>query len=149
MIIRIISKIFFSAEAMPKKKQKYIKKNLIIDAAGDKIIFKIIDDSKNYTNEYENCRKNFDMFSQLLFKFLRKNSIKLENVKNAYVNIGPGNFSGIRTSLSTLKAFKIIYNFNIYGFSSKDVENLNYYKVFDLQKRGKLIKNLIKPLYLG
>ena len=73
----------------------------------------------------------------------------MENVKNAYVNIGPGNFSGIRTSLSTLKAFKIIYNFNIYGFSSKDVENLNYYKVFDLQKRGKLIKNLIKPLYLG
>ena len=102
---------------MPKKKQKYIKKNLIVDAAGDKIIFKIIDDSKNYTNEYENCRKNFDMFSQLLFKFLRKNSIKLENVKNAYVNIGPGNFSGIRTSLSTLKALKIIYNFNIYGFS--------------------------------
>ena len=97
----------------------------------------------------DSCRKNFDMFSQLLFKFLRKNSIKLENVKNAYVNIGPGNFSGIRTSLSTLKAFKIIYNFNIYGFSSKDVENLNYYKVFDLQKRGKLIKNLIKPLYLG
>ena len=134
---------------MPKKKQKYIKKNLIVDAAGDKIIFKIIDDSKNYTNEHENCRKNFDKFSQLLFKFLRKNRIKLENVKNAYVNIGPGNFSGIRTSLSTLKAFKIIYNFNIYGFSSKDIENLNYYKVFDLQKRGKLIKNLIKPLYLG
>ena len=61
---------------MPKKKQKYIKKNLIVDAAGDKIIFKIIDDSKNYTNEYENCRKNFDMFSQLLFKFLRKKNIK-------------------------------------------------------------------------
>ena len=134
---------------MPKKKQKYIKKNLIVDAAGDKIVFKIINYSKNYTNEYENCRKNFDIFSQLLFKFFRKNHIKLENVKNVYVNIGPGNFSGIRTSLSTLKAFKIIYNFNIYGFSSKDIENLNYNKVFDLQKRGKLIKNLIKPLYLG
>ena len=134
---------------MPKKKQKYIKKNLIVDAAGDKIVFKIINYSKNYTNEYENCRKNFDIFSKLLFKFFRKNHIKLENVKNVYVNIGPGNFSGIRTSLSTLKAFKIIYNFNIYGFSAKDIENLNYYKVFDLQKRGKLIKNLIKPLYLG
>ena len=133
---------------MPKK-NKYIKINLIIDAAGDKIFFKIIDNTKNYTNEYENCRKNFDMFSLLLFKFLKKNRIKLENIKNVYVNIGPGNFSGIRTSLSTLKAFKIIYNFNIYGFSSKDIENLNYYKVFDLQRRGKLIKNLIKPLYLG
>tara|TARA_B100000989_G_scaffold154929_1_gene115580 strand:+ start:6168 stop:6569 length:402 start_codon:yes stop_codon:yes gene_type:complete len=133
---------------MPKK-NKYIKINLIIDAAGDKILFKIIDNSKNYTNEYENCRKNFDMFSLLLFKFFKKNRIKLENIKNVYVNIGPGNFSGIRTSLSTLKAFKIIYNFNIYGFSSKDIENLNYYKVFDLQRRGKLIKNLIKPLYLG
>ena len=62
---------------MPKKKKKYIKKNLIVDAAGDKIIFKIIDDSKNYTNEYENCRKNFDKFSQLLFKFLRKKKHKI------------------------------------------------------------------------
>ena len=51
MIIRIISKIFFQLKLCQKKKQKYIKKNLIIDAAGDKIIFKIIDDSKNYTNE--------------------------------------------------------------------------------------------------
>ena len=61
---------------MPKKKQKYIKKNLIIDAAGDKIIFKIIDDSKNYTNEYENSRKNFDKFAILLFKFMNKNIFK-------------------------------------------------------------------------
>ena len=132
-----------------KKVSKKDRFRLSISRSAKNIAAQIIDDSKNYTNEYENCRKNFDMFSQLLFKFLRKNRIKLENVKNAYVNIGPGNFSGIRTSLSTLKAFKIIYNFNIYGFSSKDVENLNYYKVFDLQKRGKLIKNLIKPLYLG
>ena len=118
---------------MPKK-NKYIKINLIIDAAGDKIFFKIIDNPKNYTNEYENCRKNFDMFSLLLFKFFKKNRIKLENIKNVYVNIGPGNFSGIRTSLSTLKAFKIIYNFNIYGFSSKDIENLNYYKVLTFKE---------------
>ena len=46
-----------------------IKKNLIVDAANEKIIFKIIDDNKTYTNDYENSRKNFDRFAVLLFKF--------------------------------------------------------------------------------
>ena len=73
---------------MPKKKQKYIKKNLIVDAAGDKIIFKIIDDSKNYTNEHENCRKNFDKFSQLLF---RRSSRNFQETSSGFHDV-PYNF---------------------------------------------------------
>ena len=34
--------------------------------------FKIIDNNKIYTNDYENSRKNFDRFAILLFKFLEK-----------------------------------------------------------------------------
>ena len=46
--------------------------DLIIDAANNKILFKIISKDKTYINEYENCRKNFDKFSVLLIKFLTK-----------------------------------------------------------------------------
>ena len=55
-----------------------IKKKLIIDAANEKIIFKIIDNNKIYTNDYENSRKNFDRFAILLFKFLEKKMINFD-----------------------------------------------------------------------
>ena len=125
------------------------KKNLIIDAANEKIIFKIIDNNKTYTNDYENSRKNFDRFAILLFKFLEKKMINFDVIDKVLVNLGPGKFSSIRTSISTLKALNIIYKFKIYGFSSKDVEKSDYTRVLELLKKGKLIKKLIKPLYLS
>ena len=118
-----------------------IKKNLIIDAANEKIIFKIIDKNKTYTNEYDNSRKNFDKFAMLLFKFLDKKKVNFELVEKVMVNLGPGKYSSIRTSISTLKALNLIYKFKIYGFSSKDVEKYDYSRVFELLKKGKLIKN--------
>tara|TARA_Y100001935_G_C16869985_1_gene297368 strand:+ start:114 stop:506 length:393 start_codon:yes stop_codon:yes gene_type:complete len=126
-----------------------IKKNLIIDAANEKIIFKIIDKNKTYTNEYDNSRKNFDKFAMLLFKFLDKKNVNFELVEKVMVNLGPGKYSSIRTSISTLKALNLIYKFKIYGFSSKDVEKYDYSRVFELLKKGKLIKKLIKPLYMS
>ena len=91
--------------------KKKIKKNLIIDAANEKIIFKIIDNNKTYTNDYENSRKNFDRFAILLFKFLDKNMISFDIVDKVLVNLGPGKYSSIRTSISTLKAINLIYKF--------------------------------------
>ena len=133
---------------MPKK--KFItNKILIIDAASEKIIFKVIVNNKIYTNDHKNSRENFDRFSTLLFKFLARKRIDLKKIKYVIINMGPGKFSSIRTSISTIKALKLIYNFDIYGFSSRDLNNLNYSKVLDLFKRRKLIKNLIKPLYLS
>ena len=126
-----------------------IKKNLIIDAANEKIIFKIIDKNKTYTSEYDNSRKNFDKFAMLLFKFLDKKKVNFELVEKVMVNLGPGKYSSIRTSISTLKALNLIYKFKIYGFSSKDVEKYDYSRVFELLKKGKLIKKLIKPLYMS
>ena len=129
--------------------KKKTKKNLVIDAASEKIIFKIIDQNKIYTNDYENSRKNFDKFAVLLFKFLDKKMIGFDIVDKVLVNLGPGKFSSIRTSISTLKALNLIYKFEIYGFCSKDVENCDYTRVLDLLKKGKLIKKLIKPLYMS
>ena len=134
------------AELFMKNK---IKKNLIIDAANEKIVFKIIGKDKIYTNDYENSRKNFDKFAVLLFKFLEKKTVTFDIIDKVLINLGPGKFSSIRTSISTLKAINLIYKFKIYGFSSKDVEKYDYSRVLDLLKKGKLIKNLIKPLYMS
>ena len=75
--------------------------------------------------------------------------INFDVIDKVLVNLGPGKFSSIRTSISTLKALNLIYKFKIYGFSSKDVEKYDYSRVFELLKKGKLIKKLIKPLYMS
>ena len=130
-----------------------MKKNkiadLVIDAASDKILFKIISRDKIYTNEHENSRKNFDKFSILLMNFLTKKQYPFEKVKNVFINQGPGKYTSIRTSMAIIKALKLVYGFNYYGFNNKDVVDGDYRKIFQLFKQKKLIKNLIKPLYLS
>ena len=122
-------------------------KNLIIDAAGDRIFFKTIYDKESYTSDYPNSRENFDKLVVLLFSFLDKNKINIKEIDNLFVNQGPGKFSGIRASISVAKALSVTNKLNLYGFSSKDVKNQNYEKIIDLFKKGILIKNLIKPEY--
>tara|TARA_B100000686_G_scaffold16922_1_gene15760 strand:+ start:72 stop:497 length:426 start_codon:yes stop_codon:yes gene_type:complete len=129
--------------------KKIKMKNLIVDAATDKIFFKIIVDKEAYTSEYLNSRENFDNFAQLLFNFLKENNTSIEEINNIFVNQGPGKFSGIRISISIVKALSITNNLNLYGFSSEKVKNYNYNKIIDLFNRGLLIKNLIKAQYLS
>ena len=123
--------------------------DLIIDAANDKILFKLISKDKTYTNEHENSRKNFDKFTILLIKFLTKKQYSFKKVRNVFINQGPGKYTSIRTSMATIKALQLVYGFNYYGFNNKDVVNGDYRKIFQLFKQKKLIKNLIKPLYLS
>ena len=123
--------------------------DLIIDATSDKILFKLISKNKIYTNEHENCRKNFDKFSILLMKFLTKKRHSLENVRNVFINRGPGKYTSIRTSMATIKALQLVYGFNYYGFDNKDVIDGDYSKILQLFRQKKLIKKLIKPLYLS
>ena len=122
-------------------------KNLIIDAAADKIFFRVINDNESYTSDYPNSRENFDKFVTSLFNFLKKNKINIKEINNIFVNQGPGKFSGIRTSISAAKALSITNKLNLYGFDSELVKNQNYDKIIDLFNKGLLIKNLIKPQY--
>ena len=124
-------------------------KNLIVDAATNKIFFKIIAGRESYTSEYPNSRENFDNFAQLLFSFLKENKTSIEEINNIFVNQGPGKFSGIRISITIVKALSVTNKLNLYGFNSEQVKNCDYNKIIDLFNRGLLIKNLIKPQYLS
>ena len=130
-----------------RKNKKIV--DLVVDAASDKILFSLISKDKTYTNEHENCRKNFDKFSILLMNFLKKKQFSFKKVRNVFINQGPGKYTSIRTSMAIIKALKLVYGFNYYGFNNKDIMDGDYSKILQLFRQKKLIKNLIKPLYLS
>ena len=123
--------------------------NLIVDAAKDKVFLKIITKEQSYTNEYSNTKENFDKMGIIIFDFLKKNNFKLEKIKNLYVNIGPGKYSSIRSSIVLCKALSMSNNINLYGFSSNQIEDNDYKKLLELSEKGVLMKNLINPIYSG
>ena len=117
--------------------------NLIIDAANEKIVFVIIAGKQSYTSRHINSRENFDKFMKLLLYFLNKKKIKICNIDRIYVNLGPGNFTSLRISLSVAKAMSLANSAVLIGFKSKDLKNENYKKLTKLNKN----KSLIKPIY--
>ena len=123
--------------------------NLIVDAAKDKVFLKIITNKQSYTNEYSNTKENFDKMGIIIFDFLEKNNFKLEEIKNLYVNIGPGKFSSIRSSIVLCKALSMSNNINLYGFYANQIEDNDYKKLLELSEKGVLTKNLINPIYSG
>ena len=122
-------------------------KNLIIDAAGDNILFKIITNKESYISNHSNSRENFDKFVILLFEFLKENNTKLEDINNILINQGPGKYSSIRASIAIAKGLSIAKNIKVYGFRKNQIDIEKYDKLFDLLLNGDLNQNLIKPIY--
>ena len=122
-------------------------KNLIIDAANDKIVFSIITENQSYTTTHLNSRENFDKFMKLILIFLKKNKTNLDDIRRIFVNRGPGKFSGVRISIATAIAISLSKNINLIGFDSKILKNGGYKKLLELDKKNLLIKDLINPLY--
>ena len=123
--------------------------NLIIDAASEKVFLKIIISKDSYTNEYSNTKKNFDKIGLIIFDFLKTNNFKFNDISNIFVNVGPGKFSSIRSSIVTCKAICMSHSINLYGFSSNQIDGNDYKKLLDLSKKGVLMKDLINPIYSG
>ena len=97
-----------------------------------------------------NCTgKNNETIIADICKILSDNNVNFSENFSVIVNIGPGRFSKIRTSLSIAKGIKIAKKTKIYGFQDCKL------KKFDLESIEFLIKNnlienkLIKPVYLS
>ncbi len=132
-------------------KNKTIMNNLIIDAAKDEIILTLIINKNIYTCRKENSKINFDKLTIIIEEFLVKNEVTLDDIKNIYVNRGPGSFAGIRNSLSISKALFLTKQINYYCFSFLDfkgLEKIKYEDIPDLCDKFNLKKNLINPIYL-
>tara|TARA_B100001123_G_scaffold214205_1_gene241893 strand:+ start:859 stop:1236 length:378 start_codon:yes stop_codon:yes gene_type:complete len=120
---------------------------LVIDGTQDKIVFFSKFNNNSYHKTIKASKDNNEKFSIELFNFFGENSIKPSKLNNIFVNQGPGKFSGIRTSIAVAKALSITNNLDLYGFNSKEINNMNYNDIINLYRKGVLKKNLINPIY--
>ena len=121
---------------------------LVIDGASDKICFFSRFNNISYNQSFESSKNNYEKFYLLLSDFLNQNNIDLSKLRHLFVNQGPGNFSGIRTSIAVAKGLSITRKLDLYGFNSYDLKDMNYLNIILLYEKGQLVKNLIKPLYI-
>ena len=118
--------------------------NFIIDAAKEKIILNIIIDDNLYSNEYSYNRKNFDSLGLIIFKFLDKNKVEVNEISNIFIKQGPGKLTSIRSVTAICKAIRLSNNINLYGFNADHIGQNDYKKLLNFLESETLRKNLIK-----
>ena len=84
-----------------------------------------------------------------ILNLIEKYKVILDNKFSIIVNIGPGSFSAIRTSLSVAKGMKISKNINIYGFKNSDLKQFDLTNIEFLISKHLIQNELIKPIYLS
>jgi len=126
-----------------------IKDFIILNCIGkdDKIGLRI---NKNfYIHELDYKVNKNDQLVLSILNLIEKYKVNLDNKFSIIVNIGPGSFSSIRTSLSVAKGMKISKNINLYGFKNSDLKQFDLANIELLISKDLIQNKLIKPIYLS
>ena len=126
-----------------------IKNFLIINCIGknDKVGLKV--DGEFFTHDFNNKNKNSDQLVINILNLAKKHKVNIDENFSILVNIGPGSFSSLRTSLSVAKGIKISKKINLFGFKNTNLGEFNLANIELLIKKDLVLKKLIKPLYLS
>ena len=126
-----------------------IKDFIILNCIGkdDKIGLRINENFYIHELDYK-INKNDQLVSNIL-NLVKKYKVNLDNRFSIIVNIGPGSFSSIRTSLSVAKGMKISRNVNLYGFKNSDLKQFDVGNIELLIGQNLIQNKLIKPIYLS
>ena len=126
-----------------------IKDFIILNCIGkdDKIGLRI---SENfYIHELDYKINNNDQLVLNILNLVKKYKVNINNKFSIIVNIGPGSFSAIRTSLSVVKGMKISKKINIYGFKNSDLKQFDLANIELLISKDLIQNKLIKTIYLS
>ena len=126
-----------------------IKDFIILNCIGkdDKIGLRI--NENFYIHELDYKINNNDQLVSNILNLVKKYKVNINNKFSIIVNIGPGSFSAIRTSISVAKGIKISKNINLYGFKNSDLKQFDLANIELLISKDLIQNKLIKPIYLS
>ena len=125
---------------------------LIIDASNENIFFMVITNNNTYNVTHSNSKINYEKLTILINSFLLSKNLTINDLREIYINRGPGSFAGIRNSLSVVKAINLALKIDYYCYSYQDFnndDNFKYENVPNLCNKFKIKKNLINPIYIS
>ena len=126
-----------------------IKDFIILNCIGkdDKIGLRI--NGSFYIHELNSKINKNDQLVINILNLVKKYKVNLGSKFSIIVNIGPGSFSSIRTSLSVAKGIKISKNIKLYGFKNSDLKQFDLANIELLICKDLIQNKLIKPIYLS
>ena len=63
-------------------------------------------------------KSNNDLLMKHILDFFKENNLNFDDISQIFVNQGPGNFSGLRGSLSIAKGVSLSKNLNLFGYNT-------------------------------
>ena len=125
-----------------------IKDFLILNCIGKKNKIGLRVKNNYYIHVIDQIINQNDHLVSNILNLVEKHKVILDDKFSIIVNIGPGSFSLIRTSISIAKGIKISKNINLYSYKNSDLKQFDVENI-ELLINKKLIQNkLIKPIYL-
>ncbi len=126
-----------------------IKDFIILNCIGkdDKIGLRINENFYVHELDYK-INKNDQLVLNIL-NLVKKYKVNIDSKFSIIVNIGPGSFSAIRTSLAVAKGMKLSKNINLYGFKNSDLKQFDPANIELLISKNLIQNKLIKPIYLS
>lgn len=104
----------------------------------------IIDTASNlqFLALYDSKTQNYDIFTQVVNRdhseiidenlgtVLNRNNCKIDDLKQIYVNLGPGSYTGLRVGLTVAKTIAYFANKKLYTFYSNQLsKQFPYYQI--------------------
>tara|TARA_Y100000590_G_scaffold2536_1_gene3350 strand:+ start:5379 stop:5984 length:606 start_codon:yes stop_codon:yes gene_type:complete len=111
---------------------------LSIDCSTDSISLFIKNKNKTFSNILQSDKSNVDELMKQILDFFEKNNMQISDISEIFVNQGPGNFSGLRGSLSVAKGISLSKNLKLFGYNTFLWSCVNFFN------KKKIIYSIIK-----
>ena len=80
---------------------------------------------------------------------MKNDKVIIDDNFTILVNVGPGSFSKLRSSIAVAKGMSLSKKIKLFGFKNSDLGQFNLGNIELLIKKKLLQKNLINPIYLS
>ena len=91
---------------------------LSIDFSTDNCLLFVKHQNKTFSKVLQSDKSSIDLTMEQILVFFTKNHLKFEDLNTIFVNQGPGNFSGLRCSISIAKGISLTKNLKLFGYDT-------------------------------
>jgi tRNA threonylcarbamoyl adenosine modification protein YeaZ len=74
--------------------------------------------NKTFSRVLQSDKFSNDLLMKHILDFFKKNNLNFADISKIFVNQGPGNFSGLRSSLAVAKGISLSKNLNLIGYNT-------------------------------